>query len=88
MQKSSQKKNPTTTKHTAIQPCQPVYTDLLGPITPKAKGGYRYVSKFTDKYTRMNVIYVMKTKNETIDTLTRFAQDIVMPNRFRLAATF
>ena len=84
IQKSTQKKHPKSTKNTAVQPCQRVYTDLLGPITPTAKGGYNYVSKFTDEYSRMNVVYLIKTKNEAIDTLTRFVQDIVIPNGFRL----
>ena len=84
MQKSTQKKHPKTTEHTAVQPCQRVYTDLLGPITPTAKGGYRYVSKFTDEYSRMNVVYLIKAKNEAIDTLARYVQDIAIPNGFRL----
>lgn len=32
----------------------------------------------------MNVIYLIKTKNEANKTLTRFTQDIVIPNGFRL----
>ncbi|CAB1110927.1 unnamed protein product [Ectocarpus sp. CCAP 1310/34] len=87
IQKSTLPKRNTLTKtaqHTAVQPCQRVYTDLLGPISPPAKGGYNYVSKFTDEYSRMNIVYLIRSKDEAINTLDRFIQDIVIPNGFRL----
>lgn len=40
-EKSTQKAHPKLANHTATQPGARVYTDLLGPIHPTAKGGYR-----------------------------------------------
>lgn len=84
MQKSTQKKHPKTTSQTAELPGQRVYTDLLGKISPPAKGGYTYVSKFTDEYSRMNAVYLLKTKNEAVDSLGNYVKDIIIPNGFRL----
>lgn len=84
MQKSKQKNHPKTAHHTAEHPCQRVYTDLLGPIEPTAKGGYKYVSKFTCEYSRMNAVYLIKSKDEAVDTLDRYHHDIVIPHVFRM----
>ena len=84
LQKSTQRNYPTATEHTAVQPCQRVYTDIMGPISPMAKGGFAYVSKFTDEFTRVNVVYLIKTKDEAVHTLGRFVQDVVVPHGFRL----
>ena len=83
VQKNAQRKHPKTTDNNAVQPCQRVCTDLLGPIKPLAKAGYSYMSKFTDEFTRMNVVYLIK-KSEAADTLVRFVKDVVIPNGFRL----
>lgn len=45
-----------------------VYTDLMGPITPAAKGGYLYVAKFTDDCTRMKEIFLPNSKAEAADS--------------------
>lgn len=36
----TQRKHPKTAQHTAVQPSQRLYADLLGPMSPSAKGGY------------------------------------------------
>ena len=84
IQKSTQNNHPKTARNDAEYPCQRIFTDLLGPINPTAKGGYRYVSKFTDEVSRMNAVYLIKTKDEALDTLIRYNEDIVIPNGFRL----
>ncbi|CAN0374371.1 unnamed protein product, partial [Laminaria digitata] len=58
--KSQQKAQPKTTKHKTDGPMELVYTDLMGPITPAAKGGYTYISKFTDDFSRMKEIFLLK----------------------------
>ena len=45
-----------------LERLQLVSTDLTGPITPTAQGGYRYMAKFTDHFTRFKVVYFIKTK--------------------------
>lgn len=45
-----------------------VYTGLMGPITPAAKGGY-LVAKFTDDYITIKQIFLPKSKAEAVDSL-------------------
>ncbi|CAN0546634.1 unnamed protein product [Ectocarpus sp. 12 AP-2014] len=51
--KSRQLAHPKKTTRKTTAPMQLVYTDNMGQISPPAKGGFRYVSKFTDDYSRM-----------------------------------
>lgn len=45
--------DPKSTKRKTDGPMELVDTDLMGPISPAAKGGYTsYVSKFTDYFSR------------------------------------
>lgn len=44
-----------------------VYTDRMGPITPAATGGYKYVTNFTDDYSRMKKM-VFKSKKEAAES--------------------
>ena len=48
--KSKQQAHPKKSTRETTRPMQLVYTDLMGPFTPAAKGGYRFVSKFADDY--------------------------------------
>ena len=77
--KSVQQAHPKTTAHKATAPLERVYTDLIGPISPAAKGGYMYVSKFTDELTRYKAFYLIRSKTEAIDSLVRFVEDLAIP---------
>ncbi|CAN0023517.1 unnamed protein product [Pylaiella littoralis] len=48
--KSKQQAHPKKSTRKTTRPMLLIYTDIMGPITPAAKGGYRFVSKFTDDY--------------------------------------
>eukprot|EP00752_Nemacystus_decipiens_P002765 g2583.t1 len=76
---STQQAHPKTTVHKATEPLGCVYTDVIGPVSPVAKGGYMYVSKFTDEVTRYKAFYLIRSKTEAIDTLVRFVQDLAIP---------
>eukprot|EP00903_Cladosiphon_okamuranus_P012055 g11319.t1 len=54
--KSIQQAHRNTADHKATVPLERVCTDIIGPISPPAKGGYRYVSKFTDELTRCRAV--------------------------------
>ena len=41
-------------------------TDMMGPILPEALGGFKYVCKISDEYTRWTDIYLLKTKDGTL----------------------
>lgn len=81
--KRTQRAHPKNTFHTADLPFGLVYTALISPITPAAKGGHRYISKFTDELTRYKAVYPSWTKDKAFDTLVRFTTELVIPSGFR-----
>jgi len=46
--------------------------DLVGPITPISFKGERYYISFTNDYTRFTTIYIVRTKDEWLNTLQRY----------------
>ena len=58
LSKSRQQAHPKKSTGTTTRPMQIIYTDLMGPFTPPSKGGYRYVSMFTDDYSSMKEVYL------------------------------
>ena len=44
-----------------------VHTDVYGPVTTEARGGYSYFITFTDNLSRFGYIYLMKHKSEAFD---------------------
>ena len=42
-----------------------IHTDVCGPMSVDARGGYRYIPTFTDDLRRYGYIYLMKHKSET-----------------------
>ncbi|CAN0392552.1 unnamed protein product [Laminaria digitata] len=67
--KSRQEARPMESLHTTTGPTELVYTDLMGPITPVARVGYKYVAKFTDDYSRMKEIFLLETKQEAAESI-------------------
>ena len=63
---------------------QLVYTDLMGPFTPAAKGGCRFVSKFTDDYSRMKEIFLLKNKTEAAESLHQYNMTVATPLGLRI----
>ena len=66
------------------QPLELVYTDLSGPISSVSGAGNSYVAKFTDHHTRLKSVYLLSKKNEAIDALINYTQDVVIPSGHRL----
>ena len=52
--------------HTVSRPFQLCYGDLMGPFTPVAIGGYKYVSKITDECTKWTAVYLLTNKNQAL----------------------
>ena len=63
---------------------QLIYTNLMGPFTPTAKGGYRYVSKFTDGYSRMKEVYLLRNKSEAAESLHQYNMTVAVPLGLRI----
>ncbi|CAB1104474.1 unnamed protein product [Ectocarpus sp. CCAP 1310/34] len=66
------------------QPLQVVSTDLIGPISLPALGGYSYISKFNDYITRLNAVYFIAYKDEALLPFVNFTQDVAIPSGLRI----
>jgi transposase InsO family protein len=49
-----------------------IHTDLCGPMSTSARGGYEYFITFTDDYSRYGYIYLMRHKSEALDMFKEF----------------
>ena len=82
--KSKQQAHPKKSTRKTTRSMQLVYTDLMGPFTPAAKGGYRFVSKFTDDYSRMKEIFLLKNKTEAAESLHQYNMTVAAPLGLRI----
>ena len=82
--KSKQQAHPKKSTRKTTRPMQLVYTDLMGPFTPAAKGGYRFVSKFTDDYSRMKEIFLLKNNTEAAESLHQYNMTVAAPLGLRI----
>ena len=53
-----------------------IYTDVCGPMSVEARGGYRYFLTFTDDFSRYKYIYLMKHKSETFEKFKEFQSEV------------
>ena len=53
-----------------------VHTDLCGPMSTQAKGGYEYFITFIDDYSRYGYVYLMKWKSETFEKFKEFKAEV------------
>ena len=51
---------------------QNMHTDVCGPMSVEARGGYRYVLTLTDDLSRYGYVYLMKHKFETFEKFKEF----------------
>ena len=79
LSKSRQQAHLKKITRTTTRSMQLIYTDLIGPFTPPAKGGYRYVSKFTDDYSRMEKVYLLRNKSEAAESLHQYNMTVAAP---------
>ncbi|GFP91121.1 retrovirus-related pol polyprotein from transposon tnt 1-94 [Phtheirospermum japonicum] len=49
-----------------------IHTNVCGPLSVSARGGYSYFVTFTDDYSRYGFVYLMKYKSETFERVQRF----------------
>ena len=49
-----------------------IHTDVCGPMSVEARGGYRYFLTFTDDLSRYEYIYLMKHKSGMFEKLKEF----------------
>ena len=53
-----------------------IHTDVCGPMSVEARGGYRYFLTFTDDLRRYEYIYLMKHKSETFEKFKEFQSEV------------
>ena len=81
--KSTQKVHPKD-QHKTDEPTKLVYTDLVGHITPAARGGYKYVRKFTDDFSRLKEVFLLESKTEAVDSLHLYIVTVAVPLGLRI----
>ena len=77
--KAQQLAHPKTANHKGSRPFQLCYGDLIRPFTPVATGGYKYVSKITNEYTKWTAVYFLTNKNQACKSLLLFVGSTVIP---------
>ena len=78
MGKAKELAHPKTTNHKTNRPFQLSYGDLIGPSTPVAVGGYKYVSKVSDEYTEWTGIYLLTDNSQALQSLQLFVDSVVI----------
>ena len=53
-----------------------IHTDVCGPTSIEAHGGYHYFLTFTDDLSRCGYIYLMKHKSETFEKFKEFQSEV------------
>ena len=53
-----------------------IHTDVCGPMSVEARGGYHYFLTFTDDLSRYGYIYLMKCKSETFEKFKEFQNEV------------
>lgn len=70
---STQQAHPKTATLNTEQPFEPAYTDLFGPTTATALGGFRYVNNSVDQKTKWKETLLLKPKAEAAESLYGFS---------------
>ena len=52
------------------------HTDVCGPRSVEARGGYRYFLTITDDLSRSGYIYLIKHKSETFENFKEFQSEV------------
>ena len=67
------KKRPFSAKgNRAQEPLELIHSDVCGPMTTQARGGYEYFVTFVDDYSRYGYIYLMQHKSKTFGKFKEF----------------
>ena len=53
-----------------------IHTDVCGPMSVEARGGYCYFLTFRDDLSRYGYIYLMKHKSETFEKFKEFHSEV------------
>ena len=60
----------------ATQPLELIHSDVCGPMSVRARGGYEYYVTFIDDYSRYAYVYLMQRKSETFERFKEFRAEV------------
>jgi hypothetical protein len=53
-----------------------VHTDVCGPMSSVARGGFQYIITFTDEFSRYGYIYLMRHKSESFEKFKQYQNEV------------
>ena len=53
-----------------------IHTDVRGPLSSDARGGYKYFITFTDDFSRYDYVYLMRHKSESFEMFKSFQNEV------------
>ena len=53
-----------------------IHTDVCGPLSIQARGGFSYFVIFIDDFSRYGYVYLMKHKSETFEKFKEFQNEV------------
>ena len=53
-----------------------IHTDVCGPMSTQAKGGYEYFITFTDDYSGYGYVYLMRQKSKAFEKFKEFRAEV------------
>jgi len=53
-----------------------IHTDVCGPMSTTARGGFQYFITFTDDFSRYGYVYLMKHKSKTFEKFKEFQSEV------------
>ena len=53
-----------------------IHTDVCGPMSTQAKGGYEYFITFTDDYSGYGYVYLMRQKSKAFEKFKEFKAEV------------
>ena len=55
---------------------EPIHTDVCGPMSLTARGGFQYFITFTDDLSRYGYVFLMRDKSETFEKFKEFQNEV------------
>ena len=53
-----------------------IHSDVCGPMSTTARGGFHYFITFTDDFSRCGYVYLMKHNSETVERFKEFQSEV------------
>ena len=75
-------------KRRPSRPGSDIYTDIVGPFPVATREGYLYFVLYKDAFTQHSAVYLMKSKDELLDTWKKYLQDMRMFSPPAASTTF